>query len=157
MNSEKPKVGIRWSGNPKFEHQQFRIFPPEYLIDLHKYDQIQFYSLQRDNDIKELPEQITDLQHLIISWEDTCAAIANLDLVITSCTSIAHVSAAMGKPTWVVVPILPYHVWAYGDQHSPWYPTTTKIYRQTEFSSWNQPFEQVENDLISLFNLTKKD
>ena len=154
IKGDKFKVGIRWSGSPQFEHQQFRIFPPEKLIDLRKHDQIQFYSLQRDNDIRELPEEITDLQHLIISWEDTAAAIANLDLVITSCTSVAHLSAAMGKPTWVIVPILPYHIWAYGDEHSPWYQESTKVYRQTEFSKWDDVFINIENDLVKHFNLT---
>lgn len=150
--TEKIKVGIRWSGNPKFEHQQFRIFPPKKMIDLHKkFDNIQFYSLQRDNDLIELPEKIIDLQHLLISWEDTAACIENLDLVITSCTSIAQLSAAMGKPTWVVVPILPYHVWAYGDEHSPWYPKTTKVFRQKTFGKWQETFDQVEKELAQYF------
>lgn len=152
INSKKPRVGIRWSGNPKFEHQQFRIFPAENIINLHeKFPDIQFYSLQRDEDVRELPEGIVDLQHFLISWADTAAAIQNLDLVITSCTSIAHLSAAMGKPTWVIVPILPYHVWAYGGDHSPWYPKTTKVYRQTEFSRWDNTFAKIENDLKEYF------
>lgn len=153
IKSDKIKVGIRWSGNPSFEHQQFRKFPPQKLIELQKFSQLQLYSFQRDNDIIEVPETIIDLQHLLISWEDTVAAIANLDLMITSCTSIAHVSAAMGKPTWVVVPILPYHIWAYGNEHSPWYPTTTTVYRQVEFGNWDVPFQQIEHDLIKNFNL----
>jgi len=149
---DKPKIGIRWSGNPKFEHQQFRLFPPENLIDLHKdFDHIQFYSLQRDNDTRELSEEITDLKNLIISWEDTVACIENLDLVITSCTSIAHIASAMGKPTWVVVPLLPYHVWACGDKHSPWYQDTTTIYRQKTFGRWNEPFDAIKKDLMALF------
>lgn len=153
IKSEKLKVGIRWSGNPQFEHQQFRKFPPQKLLELQKFSEIQLYSFQRDNDIIELPDNIIDLQHLLISWEDTAAAIANLDLMITSCTSIAHLSAAMGKPTWVVVPILPYHIWAYGNQHSPWYQNTTKVYRQTDFSNWDTPFQQIETDLVTYFNL----
>lgn len=157
LNSEKPKVGIRWSGSPLFEHQQFRIFPPEPLINLAKYDKLQFYSLQRDTDTRELPDSIIDLQHLMLSWEDTAAAFSNMDLIITSCTSIAHLASAMGKPTWVIVPLLPYHVWAYGNEHSPWYQKTTKIYRQTEFGNWNAPFEKIENDLVAYFNLEKKE
>lgn len=149
---DKPKIGIRWSGSPLFEHQQFRLFPPENLIDLHKdFDHIQFYSLQRDTDTRELPEEISDLQHLIISWEDTAACIQNLDLVITSCTSIAHLASAMGKPTWVIVPLLPYHVWAYGDKHSPWYQDTTTVYRQKTFGRWEEPFDAVKKDLLALF------
>jgi hypothetical protein len=157
IKGEKPKIGIRWSGSPLFEHQQFRIFPPEKLINLVKYkDQIDLYSFQRDTDTRELPEGINDLQHILISWEDTAAALTNLDLLITSCTSVAHLSAAMGLPTWVIVPILPYHVWAHGDEHSPWYPETTRVFRQTKFSDWDEAFEKVENCLVEKFNLKKE-
>ena len=152
IKSEKIKVGIRWSGSPLFEHQQFRIFPPEKLINLYKdNDHIQFYSLQRDTDIRELPDEIVDLQHLIISWEDTAACIENLDLVITSCTSIAHLASAMGKPTWVIVPLLPYHIWAYGGNTSPWYQDTTQVFRQVKFGNWDTPFENVSNELKKMF------
>lgn len=152
LQTKKPKVGIKWSGNPKFEHQQFRIFPPKNLIDLHKdNDHIQFFSLQRDDDLIELPEPIIDLHHLLISWEDTAACIENLDLVITSCTSIAHLASAMGKPTWVIVPLLPYYIWAYGDEHSPWYQNTTTVFRQKIFGSWDEPFAKVRQKLKDLF------
>jgi hypothetical protein len=149
IKSDKPKIGIRWSGNPKFEHQQFRIFPPEMLINIHKeFPHCQWYSLQRDNDLRELPDAISDLNHTLISWEDTAACIENLDLVISSCTSIAHLASAMGKQTWVIIPILPYHVWAYGDRHSPWYTENTTVFRQKKFSKWEDTFEQVKNELL---------
>lgn len=152
LNSEKPKIGIRWSGSPLFEHQQFRIFPPEKIVDLHKeHSHLQFYSLQRDTDTRELPDEVKDLQHLIISWEDTAACIENLDLVITSCTSIAHLASAMGKPTWVIVPLLPYHIWAYGGDHSPWYQNTTKVFRQTVFGRWDDTFARITKELSELF------
>ena len=153
LNTKKKfKVGIRWSGSPLFEHQQFRIFPAEKLINLYKDNEhIQFYSLQRDTDVRELPEEISDLQHIIISWEDTVACIQNLDLVITSCTSIAHLASAMGKPTWVIVPILPYHIWANGDKHSPWYEETTRVFRQVRFAKWEEPFDEVATELLKLF------
>jgi hypothetical protein len=153
IRSDKIKVGIRWSGNPKFEHQQFRIFPAEKVIDFKKYKKIQLYSLQRDNDVRELPEEIIDLQHLLLSWTDTLAAIQNLDLVITSCTSIAHAASALGKPTWVVVPLLPYHIWTYGGKHSPWYQETTRIFRQKKFGNWDETFQELEEELVKKFHL----
>jgi ADP-heptose:LPS heptosyltransferase len=152
IKGDNPKIGIRWSGNPQFEHQQFRIFPPELMINLHKeFDHIQWYSLQRDNDLRELPQNITDLQHTLISWEDTAACIENLDLIISSCTSIAHLASSMGKPTWVIVPILPYHVWAYGDKHSPWYTENTRVFRQTVFGKWDNTFETIKDELNNKF------
>jgi hypothetical protein len=157
INSKKIKVGIRWSGNPKFEHQQFRRFSPSFLTNLKKYNEIQLYSLQRDEDVIELPEDIIDLQHLIISWEDTCSAIENLDLVISSCTSVAHLASAMGKPTWVIVPILPYHIWAYGKEYSPWYQNSTRIFRQQKFGEWDKTFNKLEATLVTKYGLKTKD
>ena len=151
IKTDKYKVGIKWSGNPKYEHQQFRYFPPQTLIDACKEDsKIKFYSLQIQNDTVELPAHIEDLQHFLISWEDTAACIANLDLVITSCTSVAHLASAMGKPTWVVVPVLPYHIWAYGDRHSPWYQKSTEVFRQKKFGCWKKPFADIEKKLKTL-------
>jgi ADP-heptose:LPS heptosyltransferase len=101
--------------------------------------------------LRELPDEVSDLQHLIISWEDTVACIQNLDLVITSCTSIAHIASAMGKPTWVIVPLLPYHIWANGNKNSPWYEDTTRVFRQTKFGKWENTFEEVASELIKRF------
>lgn len=150
----KVKVGIRWAGNPKFEHQQFRKFPSKFLIDIAKYDELQVFSLQRDDNIVELPSNIVDLQHLLISWEDTAAAISNLDIVITSCTSIAHLSAALGKETWVIVPILPYHTWtlnANTSDTSPWYKCV-KLFRQGEFRSWSDTFNRLYQAIETKYN-----
>ena len=151
----KIKVGIRWAGNPKFEHQQFRKFPEEFITNLSKYKELEVFSLQRDHNIIQLPAGITDLQHLLLSWEDTMAAIANLDIVVTSCTSIAHLAAAMGKETWVIVPILPYHTWTKDSPNSdasPYYKCA-KLFRQRDARVWNNTFQNLYNALESRFNL----
>lgn len=155
INSDKIKVGIRWAGNPKFEHQQFRKFPENFITNISKYKELELYSLQRDNNIIELPEGINDLQHFLISWEDTAAAIYNLDLVITSCTSVAHLAAAMGKETWIVVPCLPYHTWTYGTPESntsPYYKTV-RLFRQRKQGTWNDAFQELYKALEEKFNL----
>lgn len=141
------KIGIRWAGNPQFEHQQFRKFPLEPFFDIIANTDAQFYSFQRDADtVKNLPPNVTDLQHLLISWEDTAAAIANMDLVVTSCTAIAHLSAAMGKPTWVIVPILSYHCWAKAGRASPWYESVV-LFRQKKFGEWDAPMAALRHEL----------
>jgi len=156
VKSDKIKVGIRWAGNPKFEHQQFRLFPPQFLTTLNRYKELQVYSFQRDHHTVQLDDSIVDLQHFLISWEDTLAALSKMDLVITSCTSIAHAAAALGKPTWVVVPILPYHTWAWGapeSQTSPFY-TSARLYRQKKPREWSDTFLELYQDLENHFNLT---
>jgi hypothetical protein len=155
INSDRIRVGIRWAGNPKFEHQQLRRFPENFLINLSKYKELQLYSLQKDYNLTALPESIIDLQDLLISWEDTAAAITNLDLVITSCTSVAHLSAAMGKETWVITPLLPYHTWTLNSPHSttsPYYQTV-KIFRQNISGKWNDCFQNLYAKLEDQFNL----
>jgi hypothetical protein len=155
INSDKIKVGIRWAGNPKFEHQQFRRFPEKFITNLSKYKEIQLFSLQRDANIIDLPKDTVDLQHLLLSWEDTLAAIANLDIVITSCTSIAHAAAAIGKTTWVVVPILPYHTWtpySPNSKTSPYYDCVT-IFRQKKAQKWNDTWQDLYATLEEKFDL----
>lgn len=139
------RVGIRWSGSPDFEHQQHRRFPVEPLLALSELDGAQLYSLQRDNDLRDLPDAIVDLAPRLVDWEATAAAIANLDLVISSCTSVAHLAAAMGKETWVIVPILPYHTWAPGAPESrttPYYDSV-RLFRQRVAGSWREPLDDV--------------
>lgn len=140
------KVGIRWSGNPKFEHEQNRRFSPEPLIALSELPGVRVYSLQRDADLRDLPEKVVDLQHLLKTWDDTAAAIANLDLVITSCTATAHLAAAMGKETWVIVPVLPYYIWAKPGNTSPWYKSV-QLFRQEVFGEWEAPLMRVRAEL----------
>ena len=146
------KVGIRWSGNPKFEDEQHRRFPPELMIDLNDIPNTTFYSLQRDeNCIEGLP--FADMREQLKTWGDTMNIIAGLDLVITSCTSIAHLSGAMGIPTWVVTPIMPYYTWAVSGEKSSWYDSI-RLFRQTKYGEWENVFEEIRKELIKLI---KKD
>lgn len=144
---EKLKIGIRWSGNPQFEHEQNRRFPVEPLLALSEIPGTQFFSFQRDTDLRELPRNITDLSLFLGDWEDTAAALSCMDLVITSCTSVAHLSSALGKETWIIVPILPYYVWAYPGDTSPWYDSV-RLFRQTTFGDWMDPFTRLREALI---------
>jgi hypothetical protein len=142
------KVGIRWSGSPEFEHEQYRRFPPELMIGLQDIPNTTFYSLQRDeNTIDGLP--FADMQDKMKTWDDTANIIADLDLVISSCTSIAHLSAAMGKPTWIVVPIMPYYTWSIPGEKSVWYDSV-RLFRQEKFGKWDEPFEKIRKELTKL-------
>jgi hypothetical protein len=94
--SGKLRIGLRWQGNPEFEHQQHRLFPAQYMFNAVKGLDVEYVSLQRDEGSEHKPAWVKDvpLQH----WEDTRQAIASCDLVVTSCTSVAHMAAAMGVP-----------------------------------------------------------
>ena len=81
------------------------------------------------------------------TWQDTADIINSLDLVITSCTSIAHLAGALGIETWVVVPVLPYYTWSVPGDSSPRYESV-KIFRQEKYGEWNTPFENLKNELL---------
>lgn len=135
------KVGIRWAGNPQFEHHQHRRFDPQKLIDLHELRGVTLYSLQRDEDLVDgLP--FADLRDQLKTWEDTASIIQGLDLVITSCTSIAHMAGALGKETWVIVPVLPYYAWAEPKETSVWYDSV-RLFRQEKFGEWDAPLDKI--------------
>lgn len=131
------RIGLKWSGNPLFEHEQHRKFPEQLMFDLIS-PKHTFFSLQREDDHSTLPQLPMD------TWSQTAESIASLDLVITSCTSIAHLAGALGKPTWVVIPILSYYTWSWpGDSTTPWYESV-RLFRQTEYGSWTNPFAQIK-------------
>lgn len=115
------------------------------MFDAVDFDDIDVYSLQKDWD-GDLPEHITPLHKHLSTWEDTAGAIENLDLVISSCTSVAHLAASMGKPTWIVIPILPYYTWALPGETTPWYDTVT-LFRQDDVTTWEPAFKDVKKHL----------
>lgn len=143
------RVGLRWAGSPEFEHQQHRVFDPAPLFDLHALPGVTLYSLQRDDNLVDgLP--FADLRDQIKTWEDTASIIAGLDLVITSCTSVAHLAAALGVETWVIVPVLPYYVWAVPGDKSVWYDSV-RVFRQTTYGDWSAPLAAAASALRGRF------
>tara|TARA_R100000306_G_C4363697_1_gene136588 strand:- start:446 stop:1402 length:957 start_codon:yes stop_codon:yes gene_type:complete len=136
------RIGVRWSGNPKFEHEQHRFFPANLLFDAVKgYDCV---SLQRDKDTELKPEWMK--QASLDDWQTTRKSISECELVISSCTSVAHLSAAMGIETWIIVPVLSYYVWALPGNKSPYYNSVT-LYRQQKYGTWTDPFKSIKQDL----------
>jgi hypothetical protein len=141
---KKLRIGLRWQGNPQFEHEQHRQFDPKLLFDAVKGVDAEFVSLQRDEGAEHKPKWVKDV--CLDSWADTAAAVASCDLVITSCTSVAHLSGAMGIPTWIVIPILPYYLWAKPGSTAAWY-NSVRLFRQTNYGDWTAPFVKIKQDL----------
>jgi tetratricopeptide (TPR) repeat protein len=142
------KVGLRWQGNPLYEQDLYRSVPFALFRPHLNIAGVDFYSLQRDSGTEELQssDPVTDLSRDLLSWEDTAAAISLLDIVITSCTSIAHLAGALGKKTWLFTPLLPYYIWASPGQKSIWYADVT-LYRQSKLQDWKAETESVFAEL----------
>jgi len=147
-------IGLRWRGNPEFEHEQLRWFPPELLFNAVK-GHGSLWSLQKEDPQTNIPDDVINLEPLLGNWEQTALAINQLGLVITSCTGVAHLAAAMGKPTWVIVPAMPYYPWARPGNTSQWYPTV-RLFRQKCYGEWKETFEELRAAVNERFELSAR-
>ena len=146
------KVGLRWQGNPDYDNDLHRSVPLNELYAAVKHLDADFYSLQRDTgaeDVYEFPEIVPLHETTLKTMEETLAVINDLDIVITSCTSIAHASAAMGKKTIVLSPMSSYYIWCYSDKQprSPWYGENVKLIRQKRPRYWDESLKELKECL----------
>jgi ADP-heptose:LPS heptosyltransferase len=81
-----------------------------------------------------------------LDFTETAAVCECLDLVISVDTSVAHLSAALGKLTWILLPFSPDCRWLLSRADSPWYPTV-KLYRQESIGEWRRVLTRVAGDL----------
>ena len=143
--SQRLKIGLRWSGNPLYEQDLHRSLPMTEIWKLVQNLDADFYSLQRDHDLGPLEscQGLRDLSSDLTTFDDTLAVINNLDLVISSCTSVAHASAALDRPTLILTPIMCYYTWAEETSTSSWYGSHTHILRQQSPRDWSEPLKSL--------------
>jgi hypothetical protein len=84
-------------------------------------------------DIPNLP--VVDLSPWITDIADTAAAIANLDLVVTVDTAVAHLAGALGKPVWLLLWRNADWRWGIERTDSYWYPDV-RVFRQSSAGDW---------------------
>jgi tetratricopeptide (TPR) repeat protein len=150
-DSARLKVGIVWSGNPKYKADQFRSISLDNFLQLMRIEGISFFSLQKGeaaSQAKELPEEIKliDYTEEIHDFSDTAALIENLDLVISVDTAVAHLAGALGKPVWTLLPDSPDWRWMLNREDSLWYPTM-RLFRQSSMGEWGGVIKSVEKEL----------
>ena len=138
------RIGLRWQGQMAFEAEHQKKFPYQLMFDALKDVDAEFISLQRDEGAEACPNWVKQVP--LDSWEDTRQATASCDLVISSCTSVSHLAAAMGVETWVVTPVMPYFLYAQEGDTCPYYDTK-KLLRQESFGDWEAPFAKIKERL----------
>ena len=137
------RVGLVWKGNPAFENDRARSLPSlDLLAPLGRIAGAAFVSLQtervdsgssRGREALRLAEPACGVR----SFADTAALIANLDLVISVDTAVAHLAGALGKPCWILLPEqMPDWRWLTERSDSPWYPRTARLFRQGARGEW---------------------
>ena len=134
------KVALIWSGGDAYKKNRIRSPALEQLLPLLRVPGIRFFSLQcgpRSAELKKLPSevQIEDLGSRVRDFADTAAAMGQMDLVISVCTSTLHLAGALGRPVWGLLSYAPCWRWMLGRSDSPWYPTMT-LFRQPKLGDW---------------------
>ena len=84
-------------------------------------------------------------------FEDTIGIIKNLDLIITADTSLGHLSATLGKKTWIALPFVSDWRWFRDEKKSIWYENVT-LYKQKQIGNWEEVFHVIREDLKKEFS-----
>ena len=129
------KVGIVWAGNAGFINDHLRTTVLESFAPLKEIPNVRLYSLQKGEPAKQAqspPDGMTliDLADDLRDYGDTAAAVANLDLIISVDTSVAHLAGALGKPVWTLIPSVPEWRWLRQGETTDWYPSMRLFPRQ---------------------------
>lgn len=145
------RIGLAWGGNPKHHRDRLRSIPLEQLVPLMKVEGTTFYSLQLGSgveQVKQMPPNVRliDLGAELTAFADTAAIVANLDLVITIDSSLAHLAGALGKPVWILLNKGSDWRWLLEREDSPWYPTA-RLFRQSTPGGWQEVVLRIEGEL----------
>ncbi|MFM7676586.1 MAG: tetratricopeptide repeat protein [Synechococcus sp.] len=149
---KKPIIAINWQGNPDTERNNLkgRSLALDHFAGLAQRLPVTLLSLQKGIGSEQLSacsfrDRFVSCQVLVDqTWDflETAAIIANCDLVITSDTAVAHLAAATGKPTWLLLQRIPDWRWGLEGESSFWYPSM-RLFRQQRTGDWSEVFERV--------------
>lgn len=148
----KIRVGICWSGRRDSWINQHKSVPFELIKQMIRetpnYEWINLQADASEDEIADLRELgVRIFPEIIPQLNATAALIANIDVVVTVDTAVAHLSGAMGRPTWIM--LNHYAVdwrWLLDRNDSPWYPTA-KLFRQPSMDQWQPVLEKIQKFL----------
>jgi Flp pilus assembly protein TadD len=139
--TRKLRVGLVWAGRQTHGDDWNRSMPAHLLAPLFQIPEIEYVSLQKgevaDRIGRPPTELAQDIGNRCTDFADTAAMIAQLDLVITVDTSVSHLAGAMGKPVWIMLPLIPDFRWRLQGDTTPWYSNVT-LFRRKEGDGWER-------------------
>lgn len=142
------KVGLVWAGRSTHKNDRNRSIPLQLFSPIWKVTDLNFVSLQQGEPASQANDLLPELPLTTLAplrdFAETAAVLANLDLLITVDTAIAHLGGAMGLPVWMLNPFLTDWRWMLERADSPWYPTM-RIFRQRVLGHW----DEVINELVT--------
>jgi tetratricopeptide (TPR) repeat protein len=149
------RIGICWQGS-KLPIDVGRSFPLSALDTISRTPGIRLISLQKGYGCEQLDSMPAGMRVEVPgdgfdagpnAFLDTAAAMASMDLVITSDTAVAHLAGALGRPTWVALKHVPDWRWLLEREDSPWYPGH-RLFRQKQRGAWDDVFRRMQEALL---------
>jgi tetratricopeptide (TPR) repeat protein len=136
------RIGIAWAGRPTHTNDRNRSTALATFAPLSELSGVALVSLQKGPPQAQIGNYwgrapLVNLGPEIRDYGDTIAIIDNLDLVVTVDTSVGHLSGAMGKEVWILLPFAPDWRWLLDRADSPWYPTV-RLFRQPAPGRWDR-------------------
>ena len=155
LNKKNFNIGIVWQGKNGEPVDEGRSFKLKNFENISNIKNIQLISLQKnygEEQIKIFNEKnniinFSDILDVKAKFMDSAGLMKNLDLIISSDTSIVHLAGALGVKTWLLLQKYPFWYWHVKDQYSIWYDNV-KIFKQDENHNWKKLFAKIENELI---------
>ncbi len=146
------RVGVAWNGNPGHENDHNRSASLQALAPLSDRG-FDLVSLHKQHDWKEAGRMeaagIRTFDAQLHDFSDTAGLIAACDAVVSVDTAVAHLAAAMGKPTFILLPKVSDWRWMNRRTDSPWYGSA-RLFRQTVARDWSGPVAQAVEGLTQL-------
>ena len=145
------KVAIAWAGSPTNRNDRWRTCPFVRFLEFAGVPGVALYSVQHGRAAEELSASLNgplvlDVGRTCVDFADTAAVLAQMDLVISVDTSIAHLAGALGKPVWTLLPAAGDWRWMDKGERTPWYPTM-RLFRQKTLGDWDGVFARVGAEL----------
>jgi tetratricopeptide (TPR) repeat protein len=148
------RVALAWAGNPAHINDRNRSIALARFAPLIETPGMSFISVQRDVPERDRAllgaRKLTPLGEELSDFADTAAVLALCDRVITVDTSVAHLAAAMGRDTWVLLPFWPDWRWTLTQEESPWYPAA-RLFRQGADGDWDAVIARVAAENAKMF------
>ena len=148
----RPRVGLRWAGDPDHRGDRQRSLPLALFLPLLGKVEAGWHVLQKDlrpGDAELIAATPALVRHVLKDFADTAALLSLLDLVITVDTAVAHLAGALGRPTWLLLPHCADWRWMRDGDTSPWYPTM-RLFRQSSPGNWGPVLARVAEALRRL-------
>lgn len=142
------RVGICWSGRPDNWLNNHKAMPWDSVIKmLESNPNYDWINLQCDAS-EQQNQVLSDMRvrcfpGAIGNFADTAALLMHMDVVVTVDTAVAHLSGALGRPTWLM--LQKYSTdwrWLLDRDSSPWY-STARLFRQSDYDDWSSVIDKV--------------